>query len=156
MLPAHLEQVKTLLDTCFGESAWTPDTLRSQLDKADSRCMVVMEDDTVIGFLAFEQVLDEGSIVEVAVHPDCRRRGLARGLITSAINSADGLNTVFLEVRESNTPAIGLYESLGFERIAVRKGYYQKPKEDAVLYRLPLVKVPPLGECSKDKGRFPC
>ena len=84
----------------------------------------------------FEQVVDEGSIVEVAVHPDCRRRGIARSLITSAINSADGLHSVFLEVRESNTPAIKLYESLGFERIAVRKGYYDRPKEDAVIYRM--------------------
>ena len=136
MLPAHLEQVKALLDVCFGESAWSTESLRSQLDKADSRCTIAVEDDTVIGFLAFEQVLDEGSIVEVAVHPEHRRRGLARELITSAINSADGLRTVFLEVRESNTPAVKLYESLGFERIAVRKGYYDHPKEDAVIMHL--------------------
>ena len=135
MLPAHLKQVKALLDTCFGESAWTMESLRSQLDKADSHCTVAVEGDTVIGFLAFEQVLDEGSIVEVAVHPDHRRRGIAKALITSAIHSADGLKTVFLEVRESNTPAIKLYESLGFERIAVRKGYYDHPKEDAVIMK---------------------
>lgn len=136
MLPAHVKQVKVLLDTCFGESAWTMDALCSQLEKLDSRCTVAIEDDTVIGFLAFEQVVDEGSIVEVAVHPDCRRRGIARSLITSAINSTDGLHSVFLEVRESNTPAIKLYESLGFERIAVRKGYYDHPKEDAVIMNL--------------------
>ena len=136
MLPAHVKQVKVLLDTCFGESAWTMDALCLQLEKLDSRCTVAIEDDTVIGFLAFEQVVDEGSIVEVAVHPDCRRRGIARSLITSAINSTDGLHSVFLEVRESNTPAIKLYESLGFERIAVRKGYYDHPKEDAVIMNL--------------------
>ena len=136
MQPAHLKQVKALLDTCFGESAWTMESLRSQLDKADSRCTVAAEDDTVIGYLAFEQVLDEGSIVEVAVHPDYRRRGIAKALITSAINSAEGLHTVFLEVRESNVPAVRLYESFGFERIGVRKGYYQKPKEDAVIMNL--------------------
>ena len=138
MLPAHLEQVKALLDVCFGDSAWTMDSLRSQLEKSDSHCTIAVEDDRIIGFLAFEQVLDEGSVVEIAVHPDCRRKGIARSLITDAIQSADGLDTVFLEVRESNTPAIGLYESLGFERIGVRKGYYQKPKEDALLYRYEL------------------
>lgn len=136
MLPAHLEQAKLLLESCFGESAWSMDSLRSQLDKADSRCTVAVDDDNVIGFLAFEQVLDEGSIVELAVHPDHRRKGIARQMIETAIQSAEGLNIVFLEVRESNAPAIGLYESLGFERIAVRKGYYDHPKEDAVIYRL--------------------
>lgn len=136
MLPAHVKQVKVLLDTCFGESAWTMDALCSQLEKLDSRCTVAIEDDTVIGFLAFEQVVDEGSIVEVAVHPDCRRRGIARSLITSAINSADGLHSVFLEVRESNTPAVRLYEDLGFEQIAVRREYYDHPKEDAVIMNL--------------------
>lgn len=136
MLPAHLEQVKSLLDLCFGDSAWTLDSLRSQLDKSDSRCTVAVEGDRIIGFLAFEQVMDEGSIIEVAVHPDCRRKGIARSMITAAIQSAEGLNTVFLEVRESNIPAVSLYESLGFERIGVRKGYYQKPKEDAVIMNL--------------------
>ena len=136
MLPAHSEQVKALLELCFGDSAWTKESLRSQLDKSDSHCTVAVEDDRIIGFLAFEQVMDEGSIVEVAVHPDCRRKGIARSLITAAIQSAEGLNTVFLEVRESNTPAVSLYESLGFERIGVRKGYYQKPKEDAVIMNL--------------------
>ena len=136
MLPAHSEQVKALLELCFGDSAWTIESLRSQLEKSDSRCTIAVEDDRIIGFLAFEQVMDEGSIVEVAVHPDCRRKGIARSLITAAIQSAEGLDTVFLEVRESNTPAVGLYESLGFERIGVRKGYYDHPKEDAVIMNL--------------------
>ena len=135
MQPVHLEQVKALLGTCFGESAWSMESLRSQLDKTDSRCTVAIEDNTVIGFLAFEQVLDEGSIVEVAVHPDHRRRGIAKALITSAIHSVDGLKTVFLEVRESNTPAVRLYEDLGFEQIAVRREYYDHPKEDAVIMK---------------------
>ena len=135
MTPGHFDGVKALLDICFGESAWTMDALRSQLNKPDSCCTLAVEDDRIIGFLAFEQIMDEGSIVEVAVHPDHRRKGVARELIESALKNADGLNSVFLEVRESNTPAIGLYESLGFDRIGVRKGYYDKPKENAVIMR---------------------
>ena len=136
MRQAQLSQVKSLLDACFGDSAWTTQALRSQLEKEDSRCTLATEDDTVVGFLAFEQILDEGSIVEIAVHPRYRRRGIARSLIKSAIQSAEGLTVVFLEVRESNSPAIGLYESLGFEKISVRKGYYDHPKEDAVIMNL--------------------
>ena len=135
MLPLHLEQVKSLLDVCFGESAWSMESLRSQLDKNDSRCTVAVEDDTIVGFLAFEQVLDEGSIVEVAVSPNHRRRGIARALICEALQVCEGLRTVFLEVREGNAPAVALYESLGFERIAIRRGYYDKPKENAIIMR---------------------
>lgn len=137
MLPEHLRDVKALLDTCFGDSAWSPDVLRSQLEKADSRCTVALEDGAAVGFLAFEQVLDEGSIVEVAVHPGYRRQGIARSLIAEALQNAAGLSAVFLEVRESNLPAIRLYESLGFTRIGVRKGYYDRPKEDAVMMKKP-------------------
>ncbi len=135
MTAEHLGEVKALLDVCFGESAWSMDSLRSQMEKADSHCTVAIEQDSVIGFLAFEQVLDEGSIIEVAVAPDCRRKGIAKALITQAIQSADGPAAVFLEVRESNAPAVSLYEALGFEQIGERKDYYDRPKENAIIMR---------------------
>ncbi|MBQ1897541.1 MAG: hypothetical protein II163_00050 [Ruminococcus sp.] len=54
MTAEHLGEVKALLDVCFSESAWSMDSLRSQMEKADSRCIVAIEQDSVIGFLAFE------------------------------------------------------------------------------------------------------
>lgn len=137
MSPDHLDDVKALLDISFGDSAWSSESLRSQTEKADSRCTVAVEDDRIVGFLAFEQIVDEGSIVEVAVHPDYRRQGIARHLIRSAITD-NSLKEIYLEVRESNSPAIRLYESLGFERIGTRKNYYDAPKEDAAIYRFTL------------------
>lgn len=132
MSPADIDGVKALLDICFDGGAWSTDMISSQLEKRDSHCTVAVEDDRIIGFLAFEQILDEGSIVEVAVHPDYRRQGIARELIGSAIKD-NSLKEIYLEVRESNIPAIRLYESLGFERVGVRKGYYDHPTEDAVM-----------------------
>lgn len=137
MLSEHIDGVKVLLDICFGECAWSPDTIRTQLDKPDSQSIVALDEGMVVGYLAFEQILDEGSIIEVAVHPDHRRRGIARELI-QAVTNDNSLKEIFLEVRDSNAPAITLYESLGFARIAVRKGYYKHPKEDALIYRLML------------------
>lgn len=135
MQPEHIETVKDLLDTCFDENSWSVESIQSELEKADSRCTVAVEDSKVVGFLAFEQIMDEGSIVEVAVSPDYRRRGIARALINEALRNCTGLCTVFLEVREGNAPAVALYESLGFERIAVRRGYYDNPKENAIIMR---------------------
>ena len=132
--PAQLGEIKRLLDVCFGASAWSDASVRSQLEKADSRCFVAEEDGCIIGFLAFEQVLDEGNIVEVAVHPQYRRRGIAKGLILSAVTDIS-LKEIFLEVRESNRPALCLYESLGFEAVGVRRDYYDDPKENAIIMR---------------------
>ena len=137
MTPEHLDNVKALLDNCFGESAWSMESLQSQLEKADSSCTVAMIDDQIVGFLAFEQIADEGSIVEVAVHPDHRRKGIARKLIESAL-SDDSLVEIFLEVRESNMPAIRLYESLGFCRI----GEFTRIFEDGTSLELLLYEYP--------------
>lgn len=135
MLPDDVGEVKALLDACFGSSAWSEQSILSELEKSDSYCTVAVKDGVIVGYLAFEQIADEGSIIEVAVHPDCRRQGIAKRLIESASDASEGLSEVFLEVRESNMPAVALYEGLGFERIALRRDYYDAPKENAVIMR---------------------
>ena len=138
MTPGDVGEVKALLDICFGASAWSEDSVKSQLDKAYSMCCVAIVDERIIGYLAFECICSEGSIVEVAVHPDHRRKGIAREMIQDAMDDCGDLDAVYLEVRESNIPAISLYKSLGFEEAGKRRDYYDDPKENAVIYRLPL------------------
>lgn len=133
MQPSHTEGVKELLDICFGESAWSPDSIKAQLDKPVSYCAVAMDDDRIVGYVAFEKILDEGSIVELAVHPDHRCKGIGRKLVELMITSCSGLKTVCLEVRAGNIPAIALYNSMGFKPISRRKDYYDSPSEDAVI-----------------------
>ena len=77
-------------------------------------------------------VADEMTIDSVAVAPDYRRKGYASALIDLAIKQAKAA-VVMLEVRESNTAAISLYQSLGFEKVGLRKNYYERPVENAVL-----------------------
>ena len=135
MLPGDVGEVKSLLDVCFGSSAWSEQSVLSQLKKPGSSCTVAVTDGRIAGYLAYEQIADEGSIIEVAVRPDCRRQGIAKRLIGSVLDAAEGLSEVFLEVRESNFPAIALYGGLGFDRIALRRDYYDEPKENAVIMR---------------------
>ena len=135
MRPSDIAEVKKLLDICFGSSAWSEDSIRSQLEKTDSSCYTALDGGRIIGYLAFEQIVDEGSIIEIAVHPDRRRRGTAKSLIEAAVSCSSGLGEIFLEVRKSNYPAVSLYEGLGFDRIAVRKNYYADPEEDAVIMK---------------------
>ena len=135
MLAEDVGEVKALLDICFGRSAWSEQSIISQMLKPDSSCTVAVTGGRIVGYLAFEQIADEGSVIEVAVLPGYRRQGIAKSLIGSALDSASGLGEVFLEVRESNSPAVKLYEGLGFERIALRRDYYDEPVENAVIMR---------------------
>lgn len=133
MQPSHIEGVKELLDLCFGESAWSEESIRSQLEKPDSYCAVAVDEEKVVGYIAFEVITDEGSIVELAVDPKHRRMGMGRKLVELMLSSCNGVRTVCLEVRASNTPAQALYRALDFQEISVRKNYYDAPREDAVI-----------------------
>ena len=80
-------------------------------------------------------VLDEGYISNVAVHPQWRRQGVADALLDALTEQARQklLSFLTLEVRESNAPAIALYEKHGFRAVGRRKSYSEKPREDAIL-----------------------
>ncbi|MBM4285689.1 MAG: ribosomal-protein-alanine N-acetyltransferase [Deltaproteobacteria bacterium] len=88
-----------------------------------------------LGYLIYWQVVNEMHILNLAVHPRHRRRGLGRALLGAALDQArrNGAATAWLEVRPSNLPAQSLYASLGFHQVAVRPHYYQDNQEDALL-----------------------
>jgi [ribosomal protein S18]-alanine N-acetyltransferase len=89
----------------------------------------------LVGYCAYQVVADEMHLLNVAVSPDHRRLGLGRFLVQRAVWAAvrRGVETVFLEVRRSNREARGLYERLGFATLAVRRDYYEDPREDALV-----------------------
>ncbi len=94
----------------------------------------------VVGYIIYWVVLDEAHIINVAVHPDYRGKGIGKGLVSFVIETCRGLGLerIFLEVRRSNLIARRLYRKLGFEVIGVRKGYYSDTKEDAIVMSLRL------------------
>lgn len=99
-------------------------------------------DGKMAGFAITQIVLDEASLFNIAVDPDFQRRGYARQLLEHLINelAARGVLTLWLEVRESNLPAIALYEQLGFNQVSRRPRYYPTAtgREDALLMALVL------------------
>ena len=97
--------------------------------------LAAVDGDTLVGYIGVQTVLDEGYINNVAVRPEYRRRGIAAALISLLAERAQAIGLAFmtLEVRESNVPAIALYEKLGFTTVGKRKNYYEKPREDAIL-----------------------
>ena len=89
----------------------------------------------VCGYGGIYTVCDSADVTTVAVLPDYRGRGIGLMIMSSLISDAEkrGAVAVHLEVRESNLPAIALYEKCGFTKDGRRKGYYRFPREDAVL-----------------------
>lgn len=133
MQPGHIDGVKELLDVCFGVSAWSRESVRAQLDNPVSYCAVALDGDRVVGYIAYEIIVDEGSLVELAVLPEYRQQGIGRKLTELMLTSCDGVRTVCLEVRASNDPALSLYRAVGFREISRRRDYYDDPREDAIM-----------------------
>lgn len=99
---------------------------------------IMMLENEIAGYGGIWCVLDEAHITNVTVRPDLRGRGLGRVLLEYLLQkaSARGAESVLLEVREGNEPAIGLYRRAGFETIGRRKNYYQSINADAFVMRL--------------------
>ena len=91
----------------------------------------------VLGYVGSQSVMGEADMMNLAVLPAARRRGIARALVTALIRelAGGGVHSLTLEVRASNGPAKALYGSLGFVRVGCRRGYYLSPKEDGEILR---------------------
>jgi ribosomal-protein-alanine N-acetyltransferase len=105
-----------------------------------ARCLVMRGDGHVLGYLCLWEIGEELHITNVAVHPDHRRRGIARALLSAVLDDARSrkLKLVVLEVRPSNHEARTLYESYGFRVVARRRGYYYDTGEDALVMEVSL------------------
>ena len=92
----------------------------------------------IAGYVVALEAADEGEILNLAVAPAGRRRGLGRALVEAMLAAlrTRGVQQVYLEVRESNASARALYASRGFKEAGRRKAYYRRPVEDAIVLRL--------------------
>lgn len=133
--PELLDGVEAIERQCFS-LPWTKKQLEGQLKNSQHEFLAaVSEDGTVLGYVGMTYVLDEGYISNVAVAEPFRRLGIGDRLIDALLSRAEGLALAFvsLEVRESNTPAKELYAKHGFVPVGLRKNYYEKPRENALL-----------------------
>ncbi len=114
---------------------WTSESLRQAGEMENSIFLTVTAEETAVGFGCILLVAGEGELVDIAVSPAYRKLGLGQMLMTALLTEAAdrGTEQIFLEVRQSNTPARNLYEKNGFTAIGLRKKYYKEPVEDAVL-----------------------
>ena len=136
MNASHVAQIAELEKLCFSDP-WSANSIASELDNKLAFWLVATEGDRVAGYIGSQTVMDETDMMNVAVHPDFRRKGIAEALVNDLVENLKkrGSHCLTLEVRTSNTPAITLYEKLGFSEIGRRKNYYRNPREDALILR---------------------
>ena len=136
MNSSHVAQIAQLEKLCFSDP-WSENSIASELENKLAFWLVALEGDRVAGYIGSQTVMDETDMMNVAVHPDFRRRGIAEALVTGLVEElkTQGSHCLTLEVRASNAPAIALYKKLGFSEIGRRKNYYRNPREDALILR---------------------
>lgn len=134
--------VARLLAASPGAAPWSPldSSASPDTETADTATFVAEHDGDVVGIIVTRVAADEAEILNLAVLPTLRRRGLARGLLLTALAAARAFNArrAFLEVRESNLGARAFYSRMGFTEFGRRRAYYQGPAEDALILTLQL------------------
>ena len=133
-------QPEDLLQVCEIEKdnfslPWSEKSFLESMEREDTLFLVALDREEVAGYLGCYCVAGEGEITNVAVKSSYRRQGVGGKLLETLYEEAKALHTqeFFLEVRESNEAAIGLYSRQGFVKEGVRKNFYEQPVENAVI-----------------------
>ena len=124
MNETHVAPIAALEKLCFCDP-WSENSIAYELTSRLSYWLVAVEDGVVVGYIGSQSVLGESDMMNVAVHPDHRRKGIAEKLIAALSEGLKERNNVCLtlEVRASNAPAIALYDKLGFTQVGRRPNY---------------------------------
>ncbi len=114
---------------------WSRSMFAGELTKPSSISLGAFEDSALVGYVIVSRYVDAWHVMNVAVHPDRRGRGIGSALLDRlfAATASDARRGYTLEVRVSNGGAIRLYERLGFKGRGVRRGYYTDNREDALI-----------------------
>jgi ribosomal-protein-alanine N-acetyltransferase len=134
MQAEHIAEIAKLEKECFS-SPWSEAALAEELSNPDSHFLVA-ECGEVAGYIGVQEICGEAYITNIAVFESHRKKGIGKALLKAAADGAKERNCEFitLEVRVSNTPAIALYESEGFEKAGIRKNFYSDPTENGIIY----------------------
>ena len=123
----HLNELQEILFSDF-DDFWSFSTLKEELENENSSYIIGKINNEIIGFAGLKIIFEQADIMNIVIKKTYRNQGVGTLLLENLILLAKDLNisTLFLEVNEQNKPAIHLYEKLGFERLGIRKKYYNK------------------------------
>ena len=136
MTAEDIEDAALLEKSNLGKEAWTQKQLIDALTRDDTIYLVAVKADRIVGLCGVQNISGEGEVTNVSVARDCRGEGIGYKMVKQLLERGVGIGIkdYTLEVRAANEPAIHLYERLGFKSEGVRPGFYDEPKDDAVIY----------------------
>ena len=134
MVEQDIDAVARLEKECFS-SPWSKASLRESLSQPYVVFVVATVEEKVVGYGGIYIVNDDGEITNIAVTGSMRGRGVGKMLLEKINEECEKrqVKAIVLEVRESNEVAIRLYEKMGYSRIGIRKNFYDKPRENALI-----------------------
>jgi len=137
MTMEDVEAVTKIEQECFS-LPWSEKSFEDSISREDTIFLVCEEASIVTGYMGMYLSFDEASVTNVAVSPAFRKKGYGEQLVAVAKEKAKdaGAESIFLEVRVSNIPAISLYKKMGFEKLGIRKKFYEHPVEDAIIMKV--------------------
>lgn len=134
--PEHVTQVAQLEAECFS-MPWSERSINSEITNPLAYWLVALDGNTVAGYVGSQSVMGEADMMNIAVKPAYRRKGIAKMLVEELVKGLQEreVHSLTLEVRYSNDAAISLYKKMGFAQVGRRPNYYSAPKEDALILR---------------------
>lgn len=127
----YMEQIFNLEKEIFKNSAFSKSYLNTLIKGDNSFIYIYLIDDKVCGYLIILDSIDVYEILAIATVEEYRNKGIAQELLAKI-----RIKNIFLEVRESNQTAINFYKKNKFKEISIRKNYYSKPTENAIIMKL--------------------
>lgn len=133
----HISSIAKIERQCFSKP-WSENAIAAELSNDSAHFYVATIGGDTVGYIGMHCAADECYIANVGVAESFRGQGIGTSLVNYAIERAREMKMSFisLEVRPSNTTAVGIYERFGFERVGLRKNFYSEPKEDGLIMTL--------------------
>jgi len=134
MTEEHILEVARIEEESFSVP-WSKNAFLESLKLEHSIFLTALYDGEIVGYIGMYKVFNDVDITNIAVSKEYRKKGVAKALMTEAFKRVKelGASGVMLEVRKTNLFAINLYEKFGFINIGIRKNFYEKPVEDAII-----------------------
>jgi ribosomal-protein-alanine N-acetyltransferase len=131
-----IDSLVIIEEECFS-LPWSKKAFQESYVKDYAYFFVAEIDKEIVGYVGLYKMGNDGDITNIGISSLHRRKGIGYKLMSSVLDFAkrENMEHITLEVRESNIPAIALYEKLGFVKVGIRKDFYEKPVENAIIYQ---------------------